>query len=172
MIDNPLFIKAVNEFWKHVKKSDGCWLWTYWQKGGSKRRYNYGFLNYGIGTKYIYAHRLSWMIHNPSRPIPKGMCVLHSCDNPRCVNPEHLRIGTQQENIADTISRNRQAVGERVGGSKLSRREVLAIARVYSNGRSSRSVAMEFGVSHHTVLSIKHRTSWKHVFNEFDNGGA
>ncbi len=94
-------------FWARVTKGDSksCWNWT-----GGKNEKGYGALRF-LGER-ILAHRLSWIIHNG--PIPEhdsyhGFCILHRCDNPSCVNPDHLFLGTHQDNMDDMVAKNRHA---------------------------------------------------------------
>jgi hypothetical protein len=89
---------AVDRFWNKVDKSDDCWLWT-----ASKLKQGYGRFNFN--GKLILAHRMSWILTNGE--IPNEMCALHSCDNPSCVNPSHLRLGTKKDNSQDKIQRGR-----------------------------------------------------------------
>ena len=85
-------------FWGKVDKTDGCWLWT----AGTNIN-GYGRLS--VNRIAILAHRYSWALHNGE--IPKGMCVMHKCDNPPCVNPDHLEMGSQQDNLKDMLSKGR-----------------------------------------------------------------
>ncbi len=85
-------------FWKFVKKTSSCWIWT----GGVK---GHGYGSFFKDGKQLAAHRFSWEIANG--PIPSGMCVCHKCDNPICCNPDHLFIGTQSDNLLDAASKNR-----------------------------------------------------------------
>lgn len=101
-----------DRFWKRVVKSDGCWLWT-----GNRAVGGYGVILPGGGTRGLaLAHRVSWEIH--FGPIPDGMHVLHKCDNPPCVNPAHLFLGTQRDNNTDKVRKGRQAKAE-TSGSRL-----------------------------------------------------
>lgn len=91
-------------FWSRVDRRgpDECWEWR-----GHLNGDGYGLLSRGVGPP-IRAHRVSWEMHN-GRPIPTGLIVRHSCDNPPCINPNHLLIGTRADNMADTMSRGRHA---------------------------------------------------------------
>lgn len=95
-------------FWPKVQKSiGGCWLWI----AGGDSETGYGRIRVGgRGTKHEVAHRVSWELTNG--PIPEGLWVLHHCDTPRCVRPDHLYLGTVQDNNADRVARGRSATGE------------------------------------------------------------
>ncbi len=83
-----------------LKHKDGCWEWL-----GCKWRTGYGYIR--KAGKHIAAHRYMYTLYNG--PIPKGLCILHMCDNPSCVNPEHLFLGTQQDNMRDMVAKGRNA---------------------------------------------------------------
>ena len=88
-------------FFDKVHKTSSCWIWT-----GSKNRKGYGQMSFGRrGTKPVQAHRASWCIHFVY--LPKGLWVLHRCDNPSCVNPRHLFLGTAQDNTDDMFRKGR-----------------------------------------------------------------
>ncbi len=89
-------------FFRHINKTENCWLWT-----GCIGKWGYG--NFRLINKTVLAHRLSWMLHNGE--IPNEMFVCHSCDNPACVNPDHLWIGTHQDNIDDMMEKGRYVSG-------------------------------------------------------------
>lgn len=93
---------VVERFWLKVAQAEGCWLWL-----GAKGRRGYGYLHRGGKTDRhpIRAHRASWEIHFGA--IPAGLWVLHKCDNPPCVNPNHLFLGTRKDNMDDCASKGR-----------------------------------------------------------------
>lgn len=95
--------------WRRVDKTGDCWEWT-----GYRKSSGYGHISRGPGIYGMeYTHRVSWMLAN-EQTIPAGMMVLHSCDNPACVRPEHLRLGTVRENSQDMIDRQRSTAGRPV----------------------------------------------------------
>lgn len=100
-------------FWEKVEKTSSCWIWT-----ASKDGCGYGLIGMGPGRKVGKANRVSWELHNG--PIPKGKCVLHHCDTPQCVNPDHLFLGTQRINALDREAKGRgnHAFGDNCGSRK------------------------------------------------------
>lgn len=108
-----------------------------------------------VFKRYL-AHRASWLIHNG--PIPPGMLVCHECDNTRCVNPNHLFLGTDAQNLADRDKKLRHAHGSRHGMSKLTEAQVLTIR---ADNRSQSLIAQDYGVKQQTISEIKNRNSWK-----------
>jgi hypothetical protein len=91
---------------------------------------------------------------------PSEMCVLHSCDTPRCVRPEHLRYGTRAENAADAFERGRHRCGEAHRFTKLTAEEVLAI---FADARPTRVLAEEYGASRQTIADIRYGRTWRHL---------
>lgn len=124
-----------------------------WQKAKNKAGYGITWHN----NKWAYAHRA---VMNAK----KGEVVLHTCDNPSCVNPEHLIIGTSKQNSQDMVSKNRQAKGEKAGSAKLTKTQVTEI-RAYKNTLPSRKVAVLFSISKTNVLDIWKNKIWKEQDN-------
>ena len=147
-----------DRFWKFVDKKgeDECWEWT-----GAKTS-GYGELS--IKSKPIRAHRISWEIHYG--PIPKGKFICHHCDNRSCVNPKHLFLGTQSDNMQDCMKKGRfnRAKGMRQGKAKLTDKDVLNIRKEYIPQKISRRVLAEkYRVSSSCIQAIVERRSWKHL---------
>jgi hypothetical protein len=94
-----LWMIEAKQFWAHVKRTASCWLWL-----KCKDSHGYGLTSAG-GGKHIRAHRRSWMLAHGE--IPRGMFVLHRCDNPACVNPKHLFLGTHGDNMRDMYAKGR-----------------------------------------------------------------
>ena len=139
-----------------VLRFGGCWLWT-----ANKNNNGYGQL--WFRRKLHLAHRLSWLIH--FGPIPPGVCVLHRCDTPACVNPGHLFLGTQNDNVVDCLEkgRARRAVGEKHPSAKLSEAQVLSIRRACSEGVPFAELARQYSVHPTTIADIHSRKKWKHL---------
>jgi hypothetical protein len=151
---------VAERFWEKVDKRgpDDCWLWT-----GSKKN-GYGSLR--VGRTNIPAHRFSWELHNAT--IPSGMRVLHNCpegDNPSCVNPAHLFLGTQADNIADMEAKGRavHVSGESSGMTKLTEVQVRAIRERAAQGERQVNLAREFEIDPSHIFNIVNRKSWKHI---------
>jgi hypothetical protein len=148
-------------FWAKVDKrtAGGCWEWN-----GSRKARGYGQINAGgRGGAMLKAHRVSWAIHFGS--IPDGLHVLHRCDNPPCVNPDHLFLGTNKDNASDCKSKGRKAslAGEQNGRAKLNCGAVLAIRALASEGVSRDEIKDRFAISRTTVREIIERKKWSHV---------
>lgn len=138
-------------FWTKVERGEGCWLWC-----AALDRNGYGwFRAFGRST---FAHRVAWRLTHGEWP---GRHLLHSCDTPRCVNPAHLREGTQAENIADAVARGRIARGE--ARSRLTDADVRAIRAAVSGGATQTEMARKYQLGLTAVNKIVHRKRWAHV---------
>lgn len=157
------FEKLKKSFEKHVLRQEGCWSW----KGPiTKSGYPVMSCRPEIGSDR--GHKASWLIHKGE--IPQYMCVCHSCDNPICTNPDHLWLGTHQENNDDKMNkgRNRWAPppvkkGEENASSKLKEEQVREIKAFLKSGRSSYSLGKQFGVAKITIQRINRGETWAHV---------
>lgn len=134
---------------------DECWPWT----GGRDKVRGYGTIQ--IKGVFWRASRLSWWVNKG--PIPDGLVVRHRCDNPICVNPAHLLLGTQLDNIRDRQERGRQALGERAGAAKLTEDLVVEILRLRDGGSGPRAIGRALNVSHCTVSNVLTGRTWTHV---------
>jgi hypothetical protein len=141
----------------------GCWLWTASTVGGR------GYIRCDIRddnglvvkVRSVYAHRFSWEIH--VGPIPTGLMVCHTCDNPLCVCPDHLFLGSQAENMTDRNTKKRQARGEWHGRAKVTAQAVRRIRTLRAAGATQVSLAEQFGLSRRAVRSILDGRNWRHV---------
>jgi hypothetical protein len=107
------------------------------------------------------AHRYAWEL--TYGPIPEGLSVLHRCDVPRCVRPDHLFLGTQADNLADMTAKGRRSAGERSGINTLTEDEVRRIRAMREDGAQLRDIAHAFGVTKQTVSRICRWELWRHV---------
>ena len=126
-----------------------------------------GYIRRRINGKLIYVHRKAW--EDANGPIPEGMSVLHHCDNPPCKNPDHLFLGTQDDNVQDMImkGRDRKVHGEEQWCAKLTETQVIEIRRLWATGRYSQSgkngLARMFGVSATTIRRVVTEIRWRHL---------
>lgn len=145
-------------FWSKVDRSGECWLWS-----GAKTSAGYG--EFYLAGSMVYAHRYSDQLVRG--PIPKGVMVLHRCDAPSCVNPDHLFRGTHQDNMDDMWRKGRgnpgRAVGEDHPQAKLSLDDVRAIRARRFAGESREALAAEFGITPSYVYDLVARRAWSHV---------
>lgn len=140
-----------NKYFK--EPNSGCWIWT-----ACLGTYGYGRFQ-GV-TETQQAHRYSWEIYNG--PIPVGQIVCHRCDTPACVNPDHLFVGTDADNVADKVAKGRQTRGENHVGSVLTEAQVRKIRRLYASGNTSyRKLASRYGVGTMTISHLIRRETWK-----------
>ncbi len=141
----------IERFWAKVDKSGDCWEWT----GGRQGK---GYGSFWLKNSMRPAHRISWELHNGS--IPDGLYVLHKCDNRICINPKHLFLGTNQENMTDRNLKGRQARGEKIGIAKLTWESVEEIRNLHSDGISQYELAERFGVDTSRICRIIHNKIW------------
>lgn len=135
----------MERFWDKTEPepNSGCWLWT-----GALKPEGYGTFNFQ--KKWYRAHRLAWELE--IGPIPDGLCVLHKCDVPSCVNPDHLFLGTKADNTADMCRK-----GRHVGNRKLTWEQV---AEIRASSEPQQSLADRFGVSQPAVSAVRTGRSW------------
>ena len=151
--------KNIELFWAKVaKKSDAeCWEWlAYRNKNG------YGRMH--VKNKMYLTHRVAWFIHNGE--IPDGLLVCHACDNPGCVNPLHMFLGTKKDNANDRDIKCRgvNLVGERHGSHKLTEKEVIEIREKYiPHVYTLRQLAKEYGVDFTAIHDVVTYFTWKHL---------
>ncbi len=141
-----------DRFWAKVEKTETCWIWI-----GAHNGRGYGHMNLSAGKarKYVGAHRIAWEMENG--PIPAGMYVLHTCDNPPCVRASHLYVGTQSQNIRDAYQRGRKVPAMQ----KVTDEQVLEI-RALRGRWLLREIAEEYKLTRQHVSDImrgKYRTN-------------
>lgn len=147
------------KFWKYVNKTDGCWIWT-----GPKFPNGYGASRMSNSGPKMNAHRIAWILTNG--PIQDGLHVCHNCpggDNPICVRPDHMFLGTCKDNLADCSAKGRMHPGSQHGMSKLTEEKVIQIRALSASGVQQKVIASMFGMSKGVVCSICNRKAWKHV---------
>lgn len=150
--------QRVENFWRYVDKQGPCWLWVGGPRPSKASRYG-KFYN---GERQVFAHR--YMYELVLGPIPEGQVVLHSCDNGYCVNPAHLSLGTQKENMQDCARKGRRNVrGGRNPKAKLTAEQVAEIRVRLANGETHRPLAKEYGVHKTAVSFIASGRTWKEV---------
>lgn len=145
-----------DRFEKFIDKTEErCWNW----KGGIDHD---GYGVFWVKGKSLHASKWAWIFEKGN--VPKGMYVLHNCDNPSCVRTSHLRLGTAKENSAERDRKGRQCVGTKHPGSKLTEEQVRQIRKQYLPKQiTAQSLADEFHVSKKLILNIVRGLTWKHV---------
>ena len=148
--------RAKERFWRKVETGDGCWPWL-----GFCNWYGYG--KFQLAGRSCGAHRIAYAIETGTDP--GEMHVLHHCDNPPCVNPEHLFIGTNADNVRDKTKKGRAkgAVGIANTNAKLTDETVRDIRRRARQGEGSFTLARSFGVTPMTIWMVVTRKTWDHV---------
>lgn len=153
----------------NIDADTGCWDWM-----GCRFVSGYGqIIN---NRKKLLTHRVSYEQHRG--PIPAGMCVCHTCDNRACINPKHLFLGTNAENVADKVAKGRQAVGAKItanrrntgargtesGNAKLTDADVISIRA--ANGVLQRELAARYGVDQSQISNIRAGKRWPHLVSD------
>jgi len=131
-----------------------CWEWLAYKSWDG-----YGYFN--SGKRNELAHRFSYRMFIGEIPI--SLCVLHKCDNPSCVNPEHLFIGTNDDNVKDKVQKTRQACGERMNRGSATAEDVAEIRRMHASGIRQSCICRLFKISSGSVSKIINGKSWKHI---------
>lgn len=156
-LDMPYKARPVAErFWEKVKKSRGCWEWT-----AATRAFGYGMFVVKKGQAPRSAHRLSWEF--AFGPIPDKQQVLHKCDNPKCVRPDHLFLGSQKDNVRDCRKKKRWRFtprdqrGEKNPNAILSNAQVASMLADLRAGGRPVSVARSYGITYKTLWAIRRR---------------
>lgn len=148
----------VDRFWKHVTKTETCWLWT-----SKANNQGYGVLNVGDG-QLVRANRFSYELH--VGPIPDGLVVCHNCtggDNRACVNPAHFFLGTRGDNIQDAAKKGTMPRGESSYNAKLTEQDVRDIRSQRAQGVPIAELANRYGIVSAHVQRIERRERWAHV---------
>ena len=157
----------VDRFWKKIDFTDTCWLYT-----GTKSSKKSNYYVFWIDGGYIGAHRFSYTIHNEFKMLTPDDFVCHKCDVPRCVNPEHLWLGTAKENSEDMVSKGRCAIhtGSLNNAAILDEADVLNILNgIYNNTyKNINQITDEFDVEYNTVRDILYNKTWTHITNKFE----
>lgn len=147
----PALPERFDTKWK-LDEVTGCWLWT-----AAKARRSGNYEQPIIGTwrsRTENAHRIAWMLHRG--PIPDGLSVLHHCDTPLCVNPDHLFLGTHQDNMTDMVQKGRNS-------TKLTAESIPTIRQRYDAGERPIDLAAEYGVTPTLIVYVGKRKTWRHI---------
>ena len=158
-----------DRFWAKVDTSGECWEWT-------AARNSKGYGAFWDGTRHQKAHRYSWELQIGT--IPEGLLVCHKCDNPKCVRPDHLFLGTYQDNAIDAINKGRMVPppgyekyndawavrGERKGNAIFTDADIISIRERWRSGSATvREMADQYGTYRQTIRRIVKRERWAHI---------
>ena len=145
--------RLVDRFWEKVEKGPDCWLWT-------AGRFSNGYGEFRVGSTNKPAQRVAWELTYGI--IPEGVFVCHHCDNPICVRPSHLFMGTAADNAADMVSKGRNRLGDRNGRSKVTWAQVDEIRELWTSGVNQQELAARYKISDSQVANIVHHKSWRY----------
>jgi hypothetical protein len=138
----------------NVNEDNGCWEWI-----ANKLPKGYGRFKENDTSKV--AHRVSYEMHIGH--IKEGMIICHHCDNPPCVNPFHLFMGTHKDNVIDKKSKGRDIIGEKNGRSKLTEKDIPVIRRLLASKIRQVDIAKQFGLANRTISAINTGHTWTHI---------
>ena len=141
---------------KYRKDESGCWIWM-----ASCAGMGYGQIKLPGERRQIYAHRLSYLIHKG--PLPEGKQICHTCDNPKCVNPDHLFVGTSQDNHDDMKEKKRHTYRQQSKTAKITEEQARQVLGMVGLGIKQTVIAKAFGLSQVQVSRIKLGQRWKHL---------
>lgn len=144
-------------FWAKVRKTEGCWIWE-----GAHGHMGHGRMRDGQ-SRMVQAAAVSWALNRG--PVPVGLCVLHHCDNPPCVHPDHLFLGTKTDNVRDMDAKGRRRPprGSQHGNARLTEDAVSQMRRLRADGWTFRKLAEGFGVSAMTAHRAVTGRGWRHA---------
>jgi hypothetical protein len=142
----------------YTVNNNGCWIWN-----GGKTDRKYGITT--INKERIRVHRLMWSVINGKIPI--GMCICHKCDNPSCINPDHLFLGTNQDNVNDREKKGRNkppiVYGENNPRAKLKEADVIEILKLINKNVPLSNIAKMYNVGATAIFNIKHGIRWTRI---------
>lgn len=143
----------------HTEPNSGCWLWV-----GASNKNGYGAIQTGLWkkSKVEPAHRVSYKIFHGVE-LASSQVICHRCDNPSCVNPDHLFLGTHADNAADKVKKGRHIIGDKCWNAKITEKDVLEIRRLRDAGVSCGILANKYLVNRETIRLIGTRKNWSHV---------
>ena len=140
---------------KYCIDSNGCWNCF------SHGRHTFGYPQMRYRGKMILVMKYLWMQEHGC--LDHGLVMRHTCDNPNCINLDHIIIGSRYDNVRDMVDRNRQAIGESVWSSKLCEKDIVVIRELHRSGLSSPKIAEKYNVHKSTILRVINGKTWSHV---------